>query len=75
MKFLTSIFLLFVVGCATVPVSVPLPLPPELVIEKIQGSELMCLTDETYEALIKGIINPLKERNRTLRNIIESTHE
>lgn len=54
--------------------SVPLPMPPELVLPKIPGDALQCLPGDAYEALVKR--DRLQtQRRTTLRAIIESTHE
>jgi len=41
---------------------------------KVEGAELMCLTDEAFELLVKR--DKLQaERIETLRRIIEGTHD
>ena len=60
-------------GCATNFVTNPLPLPEPLVLPKVEGSELQCLTDEAYESMVKR--DKLQgARIETLRRIIEGTH-
>lgn len=61
-------------GCTTrVPVSVPLTLPPDLVLPSIPGS-MECLSDETYQALVTRD-ELQKARRETLRAIIKTTHD
>ena len=63
-------------GCATasIPVVVELPLPEPLVLPKISAEELDHVEDDVYTRLVI-IFRMLKERNKTLRAIIETTHE
>ena len=60
-------------SCATTPVVVELPLPPELVLPKVTGS-LDCIAQEDYDILVKR--DKLQaERRKTLRSIIETTRK
>ena len=63
-------------GCATtsIPVIVELPLPEPLVLPKILAEEMEHVEDDVYTRLVI-IFRMLKERNKTLRNIILTTHE
>jgi len=73
MKYL--ILSLALMGCATtVPTTVELPLPGILNLPKVAGAELQCLSNDAYMRLTIGF-RMLSERNKTLRKIIESTHE
>ena len=61
-------------GCTTTRyIQTPLPLPPELVIEKISGDQLQCLSDATYKSLVR-IDRAKTSRIETLKSIIETTH-
>jgi len=72
MKLLTIFLAITLASCQTIPVTVELPLPPELTLPKNDPSQLQCLSDEAYEKLT--IRDKLQtERRMTLRSIIEST--
>ncbi len=58
----------------TIPVQVALQLPPELILVKIKGADLQCLTDEVYQALKLRDIS-LRARVDTLKDIIKSTQQ
>ena len=63
-------------GCATasIPVVLELPLPEPLVLPKILGEELQHIDDDVYTRLAI-ILRMQRERIKTLRNIILTTHE
>jgi hypothetical protein len=65
---------LLLVGCRTVYVTEPLPLPPQPLIPTIPAGSLMCLSDEAYEALVvRDVV--LKGYADQLRAIIEAHNE
>ena len=71
---ISAITLISACSTATIPVPVVLQVPPELLLPKIPGTEMQCLPDQIYKALV--IRDRMQtERRQTLRDIIESTHK
>ncbi len=60
-------------GCATSPpAQIRLSLPPPLVLPKVHGSDLQCLSDDAYLKLTTRDTLQ-RERIKTLEDIIRST--
>jgi len=74
MKIIVVIIVIILSSCATtIPLVVKMPLPPELILPKINGDSLQCLTDNAYSNIVKR--DKLQSQRRTtLRQIIMSTH-
>ena len=74
MKVIVVIIAIILSSCATtIPLVVKMPLPPELILPKINGDLLQCLTDNAYSNIVKR--DKLQSQRRaTLRQIIMSTH-
>ena len=70
---LTAIIL--VNGCTTVKyVTTPLTMPDPIVLPKIDGAGMQCLSEATYATLVQRDRLQTARRN-TLREIISSTHQ
>ena len=72
---LLALVLNSLIGCGgtTIVKPIPLPLPDKPIYPSIKESELQCLTQETYDALIIG--KTLRESYaEKMRRIILSTH-
>lgn len=60
-------------SCSTIPVAVPLPVPPPLELPTVPSVELSCLSDKAYTVLV--IRDRLQAaRIDTLTSIILTTH-
>ena len=76
MKLFIVLIVLISSSCATsiIPVTVPLSLPPDLILPKIQGAEFQCMTEDAYNRVaLRDVM--LRARVDTLKDIIESTHQ
>ena len=71
---LCAVLLLAACSTNTIPLVVELPLPEPLILPTISHEELDHVDDDVYTRLVI-IFRMLKERNKTLRNIILTTHE
>ena len=67
--------IIFLASCSvkTIPVTVPLSLPPALELPTLQTGALECLSGDAYQTLVTRD-KLLKARVSTLENIIRSTH-
>ena len=64
---------LFLSSCCGIPQKAVLPLPDEIVCPKPKDANLIQVSDETYK-LIANLYITCVENDKTLRNIIKSTH-
>ena len=72
MKSILLIVIIFLSGCASIAETPKLPLPQELNLPTMVATELECLSDDTYEKLVRRDVM-LQGRIKTLRNIIKTT--
>lgn len=64
---------IFLASCCGISQKPRLELPPAVDCTKLKDAELMQVSDETYEKLVNLHISCV-ENDKTLRNIIRSTH-
>jgi hypothetical protein len=61
-------------SCSTIATVPELPIPPDLVLPKIDSGSLECLSDDAYSNLVRRD-RLLQQRIQTLINIIRSTND
>lgn len=71
---LSAIILASCGGLRAMPTTPQLPIPPALVLPKIQGAELGCLAAGVYRKLVVRDVMQ-KTRINTLEFIIKATHQ
>jgi hypothetical protein len=64
---------LFLASCCGIPQKAKLPMPDEIVCPKFNDIELIHVSNETYIKASNLYITCV-ENNKTLRNVIRSTH-
>lgn len=62
-----------VASCCGIPQKPVLELPPKVTCTKPSDTELRTLSDKTYEKIVNLYLDCV-ENDKTLRNIIKSTH-
>ncbi len=65
---------ILIVGCASTCEPIKLNLPPPVIYEVIEPTELSCLSDSTYKILVRSDI-ACTTRIQTLENIIKSVND
>ena len=72
MKYILLTVLILASGCSSHAISVRLPLPPKPLVPKIINSDLICISDDAYEILVKRDIAH-KHYEQRLESVIKST--